>query len=306
MFFSLLSDYLKQRLTMYELLDKVNFVFAIARKVFATVFFSIILGFSYHSDVFSQLNQSAPELDDVGVIEQLGTQLNLDLQFVDQNGKSLALRDFFSDDKPVILSLVYYNCPQLCHLVTEGLSNAIYKFENLDEGQKLAPTAKENIGYTILSVSIDPTDTPSNASKFNAKYAQALSNWSFLTGSSDAISELASEVGFRYSYNDKTKDYAHTAVIMILTPEGKVARYLYGITFDTFDIKLGLIEAKKNKYQNTIERVLLFCYNYDPDSRGYVLQAQRLMRIGGGLTLILLIGFIIKLIRNKNEGLEHE
>ena len=255
---------------------------------FRALFFCLL----FACPLFAQINQLPNELVSVGVEEHIGTMLDFEVPFTNQENHSVKLGDYFKNDKPVILALMYYNCPRLCHLVADGMESAL----------KMSPL-KSGLDYNVLSISIDPNDSLESARNFQQKYTGTIQPWDFLIGNKASIDSVSDALGFNYTYNVKTGEYAHSAVVFVITPEGKIARYLYGISFDALDVKLSLIEAKKENLQNTIERVLLFCYNYDPDTRGYVLQAWRLMRVGGAITLLLLIVFVIVLIR-KNKYLK--
>jgi protein SCO1 len=228
-------------------------------------------------------------LKEVGIVEALESSVPLDTPFYNAQGDVVLLKQFFNKDKAVILNLAYYNCPMLCHLVTGGLANGMQAL-SFPLGSK----------FDIVTVSIDPRDTQETAVSFQNKYHKQVllgdrKDWSFLYGSQPSIQALADSVGFHYKFNDKTGEFAHSAGIIILTPDGKVSSYLYGIEFRPFDLKLAVLGAINKKFTSTVDRVLLFCYNYDPQSRKYVLYAEKLMRIGGVITLIFLIGLFLKL-----------
>jgi protein SCO1/2 len=239
------------------------------------------------------------ELKKVGIQEQLGNQVPLDIGLTDSQGNQVVLGDYFSNSKPVILNLVYYNCPMLCNLVVTGLTEGLNK-TSLALGEK----------YKIVTLSIDPKDTVLYAKKYKEKYLNMLNqkdvaqDWSFLIGQDEAIKKVSESVGFGFRYNDETKQFAHSAAIFILTPEGKVARYLYGIEYKPFDLKMGLLEASKGKQISTVERVLLFCYNYDPNSKGYVLYARNVMRVGGILTLLFIGSLWFWAVKSKKKSEE--
>lgn len=239
--------------------------------------------------------KTPPELEGVGIEERLGHNIDLGLSFVDQDGKSVYLKDYFRDEKPVILALVYYSCPNLCNLLLNGLKDTL---SSLDwrVGEK----------FRIVNVSIDPKETPHLASEKRVNYLKALNlplntPWHFLTGKEENIKKLAGDIGFSYKYDKDQGQYAHSAALYVLTPEGKISRYLFGIMFDRKDLKLSLLEASHGKVGNFVDRMIMFCYHYDPKGRRYSLYATRLMRVGGVVTIVSLIFFLIFLSRRKRE-----
>lgn len=226
-------------------------------------------------------------MPDAGIKEMLGKQVPLETSFLDHNGQKVQLKDYFQG-KPVILSLAYYGCPMLCNLVATGLVNGVNGVP-YELGKD----------YEIISLSFDPSDTPKSAAEFRGKYVASLKNsktesgWHFLTGSPEAVKFVADSVGFTYAYDKKTEQFAHGAAIIVLMPDGRVSRYLYGIEFKPIDLKLSLAEAKDKKVISTVEHVMLFCYNYDPNSRGYVLAARNVMKIGALMTVVILGGALL-------------
>lgn len=238
------------------------------------------------------------ELQDIDVEEHLGESIPLDLKFTDSNGKEVALKSYFNKDKPVILVLAYYNCPMLCTLVLNGLSQAIRPMD-------LKPAED----YEILTVSIDPTETPQlAAAKKEAQIGEIDKQnmdaaWHFFVGKDSSIRALADAVGFKYYYVEERKEYAHPAVLMVLTPEGKVSRYLYGIEFPEINLRLALLEASQGKVGSTLDKLVLYCYHFDPGANGYVMFAANVMKLGGVATLIILGlflgGFWLREMRRK-------
>lgn len=229
-----------------------------------------------------------PELQGVDVVEHLGDSLPLDLTFVDDRGEKVALRQYFDKERPVILTLVYYNCPMLCNLVLNGLVEGL-------RGLEWAP-GKE---FDIVTVSIDPREGPDLAAKKKANYLQDLGNpeagkgWHFLTGEREHIQQLAGAVGFQYRYDPSQMQYAHGAAIFLVSPEGKLMRYLYGIQFPPDQLKLGLVEAGQGKIGSVVDRFLLRCFHYDPASRKYGVYVWGVMRLGGGLTVLVIATMLI-------------
>ncbi|MBP6218344.1 MAG: SCO family protein [Oligoflexales bacterium] len=229
-----------------------------------------------------------PALDGIGVEEKLGAQLNLSsYAFTDEEGKSVNLGQYFRPGKPIVLMLGYYKCPKLCGLILNGFTNTA---RNLNWGL--------GVEYDMVMVSIDPRETPELAKKKKDTYVKhygrmnAESGWHFLTGKEPDIKKLANDLGFLYRYDEKQDVYAHTAVLNILTPAGAISRYLYGIEFPTKDLKNSLFEAADGKIGNIVERILLFCYRYDPESGSYALVASNLMKIFGLLTVLTLCLFL--------------
>ncbi len=235
------------------------------------------------------------ELDGVGVSEHLGAQLSLDsIHLIDSvTGQKRSLRSYFSSGKPVLLNLVYYECPMLCTLVLNGLSDGLKKM--------VWSVGKE---FEVLTVSIDPNDTPDLAEAKKDVYLKeylkegsrdrdlARSGWSFATAEEAQVRKLADELGFQYKYDTVQKQYAHSAVTFVLTPGGLVSRYLYGITYEPKNLKLALLEASQGKIGNVFDRLLMFCYHYEPLARGYSLQAMKVMQLGAMGIIALLGGYL--------------
>jgi protein SCO1/2 len=239
-----------------------------------------------------------PELlKDVGIDQKLNESIPLGLTFNDENGKPVELRQYFGS-KPVILSLVYYNCPMLCTQVLNGLDRSL-KNISLDLGKD----------YAVLTVSIDPTERPVLASAKQQLYtgmygrAGAAQGWHFLTGSEPQIKQLANAVGFRYAYDPDSKQFAHASAIMVLTPEGRISRYFYGITYPSRDLRLGLVDASAGKIGSPVDAILLFCYHYDPGTGKYGLVISRVIQIAGGLTILVVGGLIFVLARREHYAL---
>jgi protein SCO1/2 len=230
---------------------------------------------------------------EISIDQNLGAQLPLDLAFRDESGQTVKLRDYFGK-KPVILSLVYYRCPQLCNMSLNGMLAAF---------KALTPSIGAD--YQVVTVSFDPAETPDLAKAKKDTYlkqysrAGAENGWHFLTGDAEPIAKLTETVGFRYYYDPRTKQYAHGSAIMLLTPDGKVSRYFYGIEFSARDINLGLVEASDGKIGTLAEKVLLLCYQYDPRSGKYGFAIVAALRIGAILTILSLCTFWILMYRRE-------
>ena len=242
-----------------------------------------------------------PVLKDVGIDQILNTQVPLDLEFKDETGRAVRLSEYFKG-KPVILSLVYYDCPQLCSLTLNGLMNVL-KTLPMQPGKD----------FTALTISFDPKEKPELAAQKRDSYLHKLANpdanngWHFLTGEEEAIKLLARSVGFRFIWDPVSKQYAHSSALIIITPEGKVSRYFYPSdvlsNFEPRDIRFGLLDASGNKIGSLADQVILYCYQYDPMRGTYSLVLMRLMRIFGGITIVTLIALIL-FLRHKTKQKE--
>ncbi len=230
-----------------------------------------------------------PQLRGVGIDQRLNNQVPLDLKFRDETGHTVTLGSYFGG-KPVILSLVYYTCPMLCTMAENGLLNALRD-------------VKFNIGehYEVVTVSIDPTETPEMAMGKKAVYVGlygrpgAKQGWHFLVGDEPSIRALTQAVGFHYNYIPETKQFAHATGIILLTPQGKVSRYFYGILYPPRDIRLALVEASNERIGNPVDAVLLYCCQYDPATGKYSIIVSRILRIAGLITLLSMGTLIIAL-----------
>ncbi len=230
---------------------------------------------------------SVAELQGIDVVEHPGDTIPLDLRFTNDQGQDVTLGDYFHNGKPVILTLSYTNCPMLCTVLLNGLTNGVRELE-------WRPGAE----YQMVNVSIDPLETVELTQQRKKRYLESVGpmqskrGWAFLVGNEDNINALSDAVGFKYYYDEKQDMYAHPAVVFILTEEGVISRYLYGIEYSPRDLKLSLLEASEGKIGSTVDRIILYCFHYDPDAGGYVLFASNVMRLGGLITLILLAVFL--------------
>jgi protein SCO1/2 len=228
-------------------------------------------------------------LQKVGINQKMGAEIPLDLPFMDEAGRDVTLRNYFG--KPVILALVYYQCPSLCNMVLNGI---VRSAKTLD--------LKAGSEYQVLAVSFDPRETPQMAAAKKATYLKELppgaqQGWHFLTGPETSSKLLADSVGFRYVYDSMTNQYAHSSAIMILTPGGRVARYFYGIEYPPRDLRLGLVEASSERIGTPTDQVLLYCFHYDPTTGKYALVVMNVLRLAGLITLGSLIALMLVLFR---------
>jgi protein SCO1 len=237
-----------------------------------------------------------PELlKDVSIDQRLNQQVPFDLKFRDEHGQPVTLGQFFIPGKPVVLSLVYFSCPMLC---TEELNG-------LDRSLKLIPMS---IGkdFQVVTVSIDPTDEPILAEAkrdlYTGMYGRpgAAQGWHFLTGENSQIKALADSVGYHYAYDPDSKQFAHAALVMVLTGDGKISRYFYGVNYPSRDLRFGLEQASNGKIGSPVDQVLLFCYHYDPNTGKYGLIISRVIQLGGAVTLLGVGALIFFLSRGEN------
>jgi protein SCO1/2 len=241
---------------------------------------------------FSQ-SQLPEGVRNVGIDQRLNEQLPLDIQFRNEEGRLVNLGQFFQD-KPVVLSLVYHECPMLCNEVLEGMLRA-FRVLRFDVGKE----------FDVLTVSFNPREEAPLAKSAKESYIRrykregAAEGWHFLTGDQTSIDRLTKAVGFRYRYDAQKNQYAHAGGIMVLTPQGRLSRYFYGIEFAPKDLRLGLIEASQNKIGSIVDQVLLFCYHYDPVTGKYGLVILTTMRIVGVLFVLGLTLYVILMLRRE-------
>jgi len=232
-------------------------------------------------------------LRDVGIDQKLNAQVPLDVTFLDETGGTVRLGDYFHG-KPVILSLVYYECPMLCPMAMHGLLVSL---------QKVTWTAGKD--FNVLTVSFNPRETPNVAASKRNVYLGLYNRqgseggWHFLTGDEASIERLTQAVGFRYHYDSASGQYAHPTMIVVLTPQGKVSRYLYGIEYPERDVRLALVEASHNKIGTAVDQALLFCYHYDPTEGKYGFAITRVIRAAGIATIVLLGGAMLIMFRRE-------
>ena len=235
-------------------------------------------------------------LGKVAFEQRLNEQLPLDLPFKDENGQAVKLGDYFGR-KPVVLAFVYYECPMLCTQVLNGLESALRVLD-------------ESVGdeFEVVTVSFDPRETPVLASAKKKAYLErykregAGEGWHFLTGEQASIAALTKAAGFSYAWDEQTRQFAHASGIVVATPAGKLSRYFFGIDYSPRDLKFALIESSSEKIGSLADRLLLYCYHYDPATGNYGLVAMRAVRLGGVVTLVALFGFMFISIRRDNRA----
>ena len=237
----------------------------------------------YYDPTVGVSNGLPDTLQRVGIEQKLGEQLPLEAKFKDESGKEIALGDVFNSGRPVVLALVYYECPMLCNQVLNGLSGSM-KGISLNPGKD----------YDVLAISFDARENDKEALAANKKnsYIERFDRkgteggWHFLTGKQESIDDVTNAVGFKYEWDEKSKQFAHASAVMVITPDGKISHYFYGIDYAPKDLKLGLVEAADKKIGSVADQLLLYCYHYDPATGKYGFQVLSAMRIGGILTLL--------------------
>ncbi|MFQ5723504.1 MAG: SCO family protein [Terriglobia bacterium] len=237
--------------------------------------------------------QNLSRLGQIGLEQRLNHPLPLELEFRDEAGQTVQLGDYFGE-RPVVLALVYYRCPQLCPMVLNGMVKS-FRTLSFEAGRE----------FEVVTVSIDPAETPQVAAEKKRLLLKQYDRpgteggWHLLTGEEAAIQRLAEAVGFRYFYDPNTKLYAHAAGVMLATPEGRLARYFYGIEYSGRDLRLGLVEASQNRIGSVVDQVLLYCYHYDPTTGKYGLVIMNTLRVAGLATVLALGIFLVVSLRRE-------
>ena len=228
------------------------------------------------------------------IAQKLNTQVPLDLQLRNERGEVVRLGQYFKKGRPVLLNFVYFRCPMLCPMVLEGTTTSLTHL-------------KFGIGkeFDVITVSIDPRDKAADAARFKEKYVRhygrldAADGWHFLTAHESAVKKLADTVGFQYTYDSRTDQFAHGAALLVLTPEGRTSRYFYGFEYKPRDLRLAIVEASEGKVGNVTDQMLLLCFHYDPATGKYSRNAMMFARAGGVTTLLALGGFIFVMVRKE-------
>lgn len=233
-------------------------------------------------------------LKNVTIEQRLNAQIPLDTTFRDENGRTVQLSSYFGK-RPVVLALVYYQCPMLCTQILNGIVRAA-RVMTLQPGKD----------YDVVAISFDAREGPSDASAKKAVYMreanqpQAPAAWHFLTGDVDNIKRVTDAVGFRYVWDAHTAQFAHASAVYVLTPQGKISKYFYGVDYSARDLRFGLIEASNNKIGTPVDQILLFCYHFDPHSAKYTPVALGVLRLAGAATLFMLGGFVVIMLRRES------
>lgn len=230
-------------------------------------------------------------LNDVGITQRVGVQIPRDLAFKDEEGRTVTL-DTYLGKRPIILSLVYYECPMLCTEVLNGIVRTIAPL-SFDLGKD----------FDIVTVSINPQETPELAAQKKALYLERYGRaggeqgWHFLTGTESSIKTLADSVGFKFAYDSVNEQYSHGSTIIVLTSDGQVAQYYFGLEYPTKEVRLSLVEASKNKLGTVYDQVLLYCFHYDPEQGKYGLVIMKVIRLAGAVTLVAMGSFMFVMFR---------
>jgi protein SCO1/2 len=241
-------------------------------------------------------NVRPPGLKNVGIQQNLNQQIPPDLVFTDDLGRNVRLGDYFGK-KPLILNFVYYGCPMLCGEALSGLESTL-RVLKFDLGKE----------FEVITISFDPKDTPEMAAKkkdqFLRRYNRpgAERGWHFLVGQPAAIEAVTKAAGFQYQYDEKTGQFAHSTAILVLTPQGKIAQYYYGIEYPPKDLRLALVEASENRIGNVMDELLLYCYHYDPEKGKYSATVMRVLRLMGVATMLCLGALVFVLIRRNPDN----
>jgi len=233
------------------------------------------------------------QLDEVGIDQRLGESLPLDARFRDASGRPVTLGEYFGS-RPVLVVPVYFDCPMLCTMVLNGVSMSL---------RELAFTAGEE--YEVVVFSFNPADTPEHARDKKKVTLDRLgqpgagAGWHFLTGGQEAIRRLTDAMGFRYRYNQETGEFAHTAGIVVATPEGRIARYFFGISYPSRDVRLGMVEAADGTIGSVVDQALLYCFRYDPATGKYSAATLNILRLLGAVTVLVLVVFVLVMLRRE-------
>ncbi|OFZ12244.1 MAG: hypothetical protein A2Z20_04305 [Bdellovibrionales bacterium RBG_16_40_8] len=255
--------------------------------IFVTLLFSITTLASVLGP--SPLAEDIPsEIKDVGVTEHLGSKIDLSLQFTNESGETISLGRYFNSTRPVLMAMVYFECPNLCTFQLNGIKDVLQKMKG-----------KAGDDYEFVAVSMNHKETADLARTKKANYLKALNmpgaenGWHFLVGSEANVNELAMQLGFRFKWNESLKQFAHSAATYVLTPQGVISRYLYGIEFSPEILRLSLVESSNGKIGSFVERATLFCFQFDPTKKKYTLYAYNIMRIGAAFTILVLAIFLV-------------
>lgn len=244
----------------------------------------VLAGLLVHGRASGQRSGALPGVfDGVGLTEQLGEKVPGDLAFVDETGRQVTIGSYFESGKPVLLNLVYHDCPMLCNLLLDGMTKSLQEMDWIPGEQ-----------YELVTVSFSALEGPDLAARQKEHYLDVLGRpeaargWHFLTGSEESIQRLARSVGFEFKWVEEQQQYAHPAALIFLSGGRTITRYLYGLEFRSGDVRKALLEASEGTIGNTLDQVVLFCFQYDPNANSYVPHAMNIMKLGGLLTMLLL------------------
>ncbi len=252
----------------------------------------------FASVAYAETSSTPPQLPGrVSIAQKLGSQVPLDVMMHDETGRVVRLGDYFHRGRPVLLNFVYFRCPMLCPMVLEGMTSSLTEL-------------KFNVGdqFDIITISIDPRDTPKQAAEFKDKYVKrygrlnAAGGWHFLTSNDTEIHRVADAVGFQYAYDGVRDQFAHGAAILVLTADGRTSRYFYGFEFKPRDLRLAVVEASGGTIGRLTDQFLLLCYHYDPAVGRYSRKAMNFVRAGGVTTLAVLASFIFIMVRKERRS----
>jgi protein SCO1/2 len=250
----------------------------------------------YRRDAAAPASAIPAPLREIGFDQHLNQPLPLDTTFSDEQGQEVQIGRYFGT-RPVVLGFVYYDCPMLCGQIINALTSAL-RTMSLDAGRD----------FEVVLVSFDPRETPALAADKKAEYlarydrAGAAAGWHFLTGKPASIERLTQAAGFRYAWDEPTKQFAHPAGLIVVTPDGRPARYLFGIEYGARDVRLALVEASEGKVGSPVDSFLLYCYHYDPMTGRYGFLVMRAIRIAGAATVLALGSFIVIMLRRDRNG----
>ncbi|MFN7947284.1 MAG: SCO family protein [Blastocatellia bacterium] len=267
------------------------------RAVFSTLVLAVIVLCSSVS-VRAQLNTGLPEdVKGLDVEQKIGAQIDLDLTFINEDGQTVALRDYFKHGRPVVLNLAYYSCPMLCGMVIKGVTNSLREVPWLPGRE-----------FEVVTISFDPREgAPLAKAKKEAVLVdygrpQAREGWHFLVNQDDHAKKLADQIGFKYRWIEREQQFAHGSVTFILTPEGKMSRYLFGLAYEPRDMRLALTEASNGKLGTVVDKFMNYCYHYDPVERTYVLKAIQVMKLGGVVIVVAMVAMLFFFWRREFKG----
>ena len=264
----------------------------------STMFVVAALSFSLARSGSAQVDaRLGATYEKAGVVEHLGDYLPMDVRFANETGDSLVIGDLFNRGRPVILSFAYHDCPMLCSVVLDGVSKTLSKMDWMPGDQ-----------FDVITVSIAANETPDLASRAKERFVSQVgrpgtdAGWHFLTGKEENIEKLANAAGFKFEWIEQAEQFVHPAVLIFVGPDGKITRYLYGIEYPPRDVRNALVEASEGTIGTSLDRLILFCFQYDATVSGYVLQATRLMKLGGGLMIAALVLLFVGLRRRERRA----